>query len=131
MDMYLDDIIIYSDSVEDHIKHVKIIIDILGKERLYLRENKLYFICQEMKVLGQIVDDNWICMNPDKADALVKWKTPTNCDLLRGFLGGAGYLADNIDCDRIPIGVLDGLTRDMVPFCWDHTHQHASEEVKQ
>lgn len=97
LDVYLDDIIIYSDSLSEHIKHVKIVIDILQREKLYLGKDKLQFLCPELKVLGRIVDDEGIRMDPDKVDALVKWKTLTNRDLLRGFLGAVGYLADDID----------------------------------
>lgn len=116
LDVYLDDIIIYSDTLEDHIKHVKLVIDILQREKLYLGQDKLQFLCPELKVLGRIVDDDGIQMDPDKVDALIKWKTPTNRDLLRGFLGAAGYLADDIDRVRIPMGILHQLTGDTVPF---------------
>ena len=58
------------------------------------------------------------------------WKTPTNCDLLRGFLGSIGYLAEDIPNVRIPMGVLHGLTGDTVPFRWGFTEQRAFEDVK-
>ena len=130
LDVYLDDIIIYSQSLEEHIEHVKIVIDILKHEKLYLGRDKLQFLCREMKVLGRIVCDDGIRMDPDKVDALSKWKTPTNRDLLRGFLGAAGYLADDINCMRIPMGILHGLTGDTVPFRWEYTHQRAFEDIK-
>ncbi|KAJ2930134.1 hypothetical protein H1R20_g6930, partial [Candolleomyces eurysporus] len=49
-----------------------------------------------MKVLGRIIDDKGIKMDPDKVDLLMKWKTPTSRELLCGFLSAAGYLSDNI-----------------------------------
>jgi len=52
MDVYLDDIIIYSNSLEEYVKHVKIIVDILKKEELYLSESKLHFLVKELKILG-------------------------------------------------------------------------------
>ena len=70
-------------------------------------------------------------MDPHKVDALIKWKVPTTRNLLRGFLGAAGYLADDIDRVRIPMGVLHALTSDAVPFRWDFTHQRAFEEIKE
>ena len=97
MDVYLDDIIIYSDTLENHVKQVKLVLDILKIEKLYLSEWKLHFLCSEMKILGHIVDNDGIQMDPEKVDALIRWKTPTNQDLLRGFLGAAEYLADDID----------------------------------
>lgn len=53
MDVYLDDIIIYSDTVDEHVQHVKTVIDVLTREKLYLSEKKLHFLQQELKVLGQ------------------------------------------------------------------------------
>jgi hypothetical protein len=73
MDVYLDDIIIYSET---------------------LSKAKLRFIAPELHLLGRIIDDNGIRMDPDKVDNVLNWKTPTNRDLLRGFLGSVGYLFD-------------------------------------
>lgn len=78
MDVYLDDIVIYSNTLEDHIKHVKIVIDILSREKLYLSQKKLQFLCKELKLLGRIIDDQGIRMDPLKVDSILNWKTPTN-----------------------------------------------------
>ena len=64
-DVYLDDIAIYSDMLSEHIKHVKTVVDILKREQLYLSATKLHFLCREMKILGCIVDDHGIRMDPD------------------------------------------------------------------
>lgn len=96
MDIYLDDIVIYSKTLEEHVKHVKLIIDILTREKLYLSKNKLFFLQSELKILGRLVTDDGIWMDPDKVDSMLNWKTPTNHDLLWGFLGSVGYLTDNI-----------------------------------
>jgi hypothetical protein len=130
MDVYPDDIVIYSETLEEHKQHVKAVIDVLKRETLYLSENKLQFLQEELKVLGRIVDDRGIQMDPDKVDSVVNWKTPTNRDLLRGFLGSVGYLAEDLAKVRIPMGVLHGITGDKVPFRWSYTHQHAFEDVK-
>ncbi|KAG9221453.1 hypothetical protein CCMSSC00406_0010144 [Pleurotus cornucopiae] len=130
MDVYLDDIIIYSDTLEEHIQHVKTVIDVLTREKLYLSEKKLHFLEKDLKVLGHVVDDSGIRMDPHKVDAVVNWKTPTNRDLLRGFLGAVGYLADDVASVRIPMGVLAKLMGDNTPFRWTDTHQRFFDEVK-
>lgn len=84
MDVYLDDIIIYSDT---------------------LSATKLHFLAREMKVLGRIIDDQGIRMDPNKVDSVLNWKVPTSKELLRGFLGSVGYLADDIATVRIPTSV--------------------------
>lgn len=131
MDAYLDDIVIYSDTLEDHIKHVEKVLEILEKEKFYLSANKLDFLCKRVKILGRIVDEDGIQMDPHKVDALLNWKTPTNRELLRGFLGAASYLADDIESVRIPMGILHTLTSKEVPFRWEHIHQRAFEEIKE
>jgi hypothetical protein len=50
----------------------------------------------ELKVLGRVVDDQGIRMDPDKVDSVLNWKVPTNRDLLRGFLGSVGYLTEDL-----------------------------------
>ena len=52
MDIYLDDIVIYSDTLAEHVKHVKLVIDILTREKLYLSKKKLNFIAPELHILG-------------------------------------------------------------------------------
>ena len=71
MDVYLDDIVVYSNTLEEHVEHVRTVLDILRQERLYLSEGKLRFLCKEMKILGRIVDDDGIRMDPDKVDSVV------------------------------------------------------------
>jgi hypothetical protein len=130
VDIYLDDIVIYSDNLEEHVKHVKLVLDILRKEQLYLSRSKLHFIALELKLLGHIIDNEGIRMDAEKVDSVLKWKVPTNRDLLRGFIGSVGYLADDIPGVRIPMGVLSAITGDAVPFRWGYTEQRAFDEVK-
>jgi hypothetical protein len=130
MDIYLDDIIIYSNTLVEHVEHVKLVVDILAREKLYLSEKKLRFIAPELHILGHIIDDDGIRMDPDKVDSVVNWKVPTNRDLLRGFLGSVGYLADDVPGVRVPMGILTALTGDTVPFRWTYTEQRAFEDVK-
>ena len=130
MDVYLDDIVIYSDSLMDHVKHVKSVLDILKREKLYLSRSKLHFIQPELKLLGRVIDEEGIRMDSTKVDSVLNWKVPTNRDLLRGFIGSVGYLADDIPGIRIPMGVLSSITGDTVPFRWGYTEQRAFEDVK-
>ena len=70
MDVYLDDVVIYSNSLEDHVRHVKMIIDVLKQEQLYLSASKLKFLPKDMKILGCVVNKKGIQMNPDKVDCI-------------------------------------------------------------
>jgi hypothetical protein len=84
MDMYLDDIVVYSDTLDDHMTHINIILNILKWEKLYLSKEKLRFLADELHILGQIINSHRIRMDLNKVDTVVKWKTPTNHDLLWG-----------------------------------------------
>ena len=130
MDVYLDDIIVYSDTLKEHMVHVKNMLLILEREKLYLSKKKLFFLASELDLLGHKINDSGICVDPDKVDSILRWKVPTNWDLLQGFLGSVGYLSDDVPNIRIPMGVLMAITSDTVPFCWGFTEQWAFEDVK-
>jgi len=130
MDVYLDNIIIYSDTLEEHVKHVTIILDILKQERLYLSEKKLRFLCKEVKILGRVIANDGIHMDPEKVDGILKWKVPTNRTLCRGFIGSVGYLADDIFKVCIPLGVLSEACAETWPFRWNYTEQRAFNTIK-
>ena len=90
--------------------------DVLKKETLYLSKKKLHFLPAELKLLGRVIDAGGIQMDSEKVDGVLNWKTPTNRDLLRGFIGSVGYLADDIPNIRLPLGILSTVTGDAVPF---------------
>ena len=109
IDLYLDNIVIYSDSI--HLKHCRIVIDILCREKLYLATaDKLKKIASKLKILGHVVDDKVIKMDPYKVDEILRWKTPTNKGLLLYFISVAGYLADNCPNLQLLSFLLSGLT---------------------
>jgi hypothetical protein len=130
VDVYLDDIIVYSNTLAEHVEHVKIVVDILRRERLFLSRNKLHFLENELKILGRVVDDDGIKMDPHKVDAIEKWKVPTNRDLLRGFLGSVVFLAGDLANIARDMATLSKLTGDVSVFRWGATEQRAFENIK-
>ena len=69
-------------------------------------------------------------MDPNKVNSVMTWKTPMNRDILHGFLGSVGYLADDVPGVRIPMGILSELTGDATPFHWTYMEQCAFEDMK-
>jgi hypothetical protein len=107
LDVYLDDIIVYSDTVEDYVKDLRTVFDILRKEQLYLTSpDKLQFFAHRFKILGHVIDGRVLVMDLHKVDSILKWKTPTSKELLATFLGGVGFLAPDCPSIRIPTAVL-------------------------
>jgi hypothetical protein len=118
MDIYLDDIVIYTDTLEEDIKCCKIVTDTFEREQFHLTEHKLQFLPPVLKLLGRHISSQGIQMDPEKVDSVLVWKTPANRDLLCGFIGSVGYLADDVEALCIPMDVLNRLTGDTVAFCW-------------
>ncbi|EJC97324.1 DNA/RNA polymerase, partial [Fomitiporia mediterranea MF3/22] len=129
MDIYLDDLVIYSDTIEDHMQHLRTVIDILHKEKFYLSEHKIQLFQKELKILGHIINDQGIRMDPHKVDSIQQWKVPTNKDLLQGFLGSVGYLAPNIPQLHISTGILSKIAGETVFFRWTFTEQQVFDQI--
>ncbi len=130
MDVYLDNIVIYSDTIEDHMKHIHLVFDVLRREKFFLRADKINFFASKLKILGHIIDDKEIAMDPHKVDSVVNWKVPTNKSLLSSFLGVVGFLAPDCEGIWIPMGVLAPMTSTSKPWNWTPTHQCAFDQVK-
>ena len=130
MDVYLDDIVVYSDSIEDHIKHCKIVFDVLAEQVLYLSERKIQLLPRELNILGRVITDQGIRMDAGKVTSVVDWKTPTTKDHLASFLGSVGFLADDITRVRIPMGVLHTLAAPTTQWEWTETADRAFRQVK-
>ena len=66
--IYLDDMAIFSLTMEDHITHCKLIIDQLKKEQFYISKGKMQFFVKELHLLGHVIKDGGIVMDPAKVD---------------------------------------------------------------
>ena len=129
MDIYLDNLVIYSDTIEDHIRHLKTVIDILCKEKFYLSKHKMQLFQKELKILGHIVNNQGIRMDSHKVESIKQWKVPTNKDLLQGFLGSVDYLAPNILQLHITTSILSKIAGDTAFFRWTFTKQCAFDQI--
>ncbi|GJS80987.1 hypothetical protein Tco_0747528 [Tanacetum coccineum] len=76
---------------EDHEVHLKLVLELLKKERLYAKFTKCGFWLQEVHFLGHVVNHNGIHVDPSKIEAVKNWKAPTTPSEIRSFLGLAGY----------------------------------------
>nr|GEW32203.1 hypothetical protein [Tanacetum cinerariifolium] len=85
--MFIDDILIYSRSEEEHEAHLKTILDQLKKEKLYAKFSKCEFWLKEVQFLGQVVNREGIHVDPSKVESVKNWKTPESPTEIRSFLG--------------------------------------------
>ncbi|GKA43481.1 putative reverse transcriptase domain-containing protein [Tanacetum coccineum] len=80
--VFIDDILVYSKDKEEHGKHLKIILDLLKKERLYAKFSKCDFWLDSVQFLGHVIDHNGVHVDPAKIEAIKNWAapmTPTEC----------------------------------------------------
>ena len=85
--MYLDDIIIYSDAKEEHLKRLEAVFQKLAAAGLKLKPSKCFFFIAEIDYLGDVVRGEGISTNPKKVEAVTKWPTPQTVYDVRSFLG--------------------------------------------
>ena len=89
--VYLDDIIIFSDTKEEHLKRLEAVFQKLCAAGLKLKPSKCFFFREEIKYLGHVVSGKGISTNPKKIEAVSKWPTPKTVYDVRSFLGFVGY----------------------------------------
>ena len=85
--VYLDDILIFSKSWNEHVCHVKKVLDVLKKEKLYVKLSKCDFGKTSLVYLGHIVSHGQLKIDPSKVEAIVNWPKPTSVTELRNFFG--------------------------------------------
>ena len=89
--VYLDDILIFSDTREEHLRHIRQVLEILQREQLYCKLPKCEFMRREVTYLGHIIDGKGLRPDPRKVEVVKNWPRPTNIHELRGFLGMCNY----------------------------------------
>ena len=85
--IYLDDIIIWSHSIEEHTRHIKLIMNALHKARLYCNAKKSKFYLTELIFLGYRISQQGIEACSSKVDKILNWPTPRTASDVRSFLG--------------------------------------------
>jgi hypothetical protein len=104
---YLDDILVYSKTFEEHLVHLDTVIGRLTKAGFTLNAAKCHFRLEEVQFLGRRIDKNGVSADPDRIEATVHYQAPRNCKQLRQFLGTCNFHSRFIV----------GYTNYVDPFC--------------
>ena len=89
--IYLDDIIVFSKTLEEHVVRLRAVFEKLKQVGLKLKPSKCEFFRQELTYLGHVVSKEGIQTDPKKVEAICKWPIPTNMTEVRSFLGFTNY----------------------------------------
>nr|GEX09579.1 putative reverse transcriptase domain-containing protein [Tanacetum cinerariifolium] len=89
--VFIDEILVFSKSKEEHEDHLRTVLQILRQEKLYAKFSKCEFWLSSVAFLGHNISVEGITMDPAKVEAITKWPRPTFVTEVRSFLGLASY----------------------------------------
>ena len=128
--VYLDDILVFSKSAEEHGHHLREIFAVLREHRLYAKLSKCTLCTTELHFLGYIITQHGIAADPAKTSAVAEWLVPSTVKQVRSFLGLANYYRKFVPNFSRIAAVLNNLTKKDVTFSWTAECQQAFEALK-
>ena len=129
--IYLDDILIFSESEEEHLKHVEKVLERLKEQRLFAKMSKCEFNKESVEFLGHVVANGKVKMQQRKIDAIMEWPTPRNVTEIQSFLGLANYYRGFIKDFSTVAAPMTNVTRGKKKeYQWGKEQQEAFEELK-
>ncbi|GKV36628.1 hypothetical protein SLEP1_g44736 [Rubroshorea leprosula] len=126
---YFDDILVYSKNEQEHLDHLRQVLEVLREQKLYANLKKGSFLTTSVTFLGYIIIAQGIKMDPSKIDAIVNWPTPTSMHDVRSFHGLTSFYRRFIkNLSSIVAPITDSLKGDK--FLWSDKAQQSFEELK-
>ncbi|CAH9147980.1 unnamed protein product [Cuscuta epithymum] len=128
--VFIDDILIYSKSEEEHEEHLILVLETLREKQLYAKFSKCEFWLKEIGFLGHVVSGSGIAVDNKKTEAITEWERPKNVKEIRSFLGLAGYYRKFVEKFFVLASPLTKLTRKGAKFVWDDKCEKGFIELK-
>lgn len=128
--VYLDDIVVASRTLEEHLKHLAEVFRRLRAARLRLNPDKCHFCRLSLRYLWHIVDQHGIRTDPEKVSAITDWPNPTTVRKVRQFLGMASWYRRFIPNFSTLAAPLTELTKKKARWKWEETEKEAFEHLK-
>ncbi|GKB48151.1 putative reverse transcriptase domain-containing protein [Tanacetum coccineum] len=129
--VFIDDILIYSRNKEEYVDHLRIILELLKKEKLYAKFSKCDFWISIVQFLGHVIDSKGIHVDPANIEAVKNWASPTTPIEVRQFLGLAGYYRRFIKSFSKIAKSLTKLTQKNKKYIWGENQESAFQLLKQ
>ncbi|GKA82397.1 putative reverse transcriptase domain-containing protein [Tanacetum coccineum] len=129
--VFINDILIYSKSKEEHEEHLKLILELLKKEELYAKFSKCDFWLPNVQFLGHLIDSEGIRLDHAKIESIKDWASPKTPIEIRQFLGLVGYYRRFIESFSKIAKPMTKLTQKNVKFEWGEKEEAAFQLLKQ
>ncbi|CAK9780322.1 unnamed protein product [Cutaneotrichosporon oleaginosum] len=131
--VFLDDIMIFSKTREEHTKHIQRVLQRLREGKLYAKAEKCEFYQKKTEFLGYVISADGISMDEKKVNAILEWPEPKNLNELRSFLGFCNYYRHFIrGYSRIVLALTESTkTKDAKPFQFTDRERLAFEDIKE
>jgi hypothetical protein len=129
--VYIDDILIYSDSLEEHAEHLRKVFQKLREYKLYAKLEKCEFGVTEVDFLGHRIIQEGLKMDENKVKATLDWEPPKSVPALRSFLGLASYYHKFIkNFAKIAAPLTNLLKKSAMTYEWEGACDEAFETLK-
>ncbi|GJP62172.1 hypothetical protein CLOP_g19264 [Closterium sp. NIES-67] len=128
--VYLDNILVYSRDMRQHVEHLRRVFKILRRLRFYVKLSKCDFALAKVQFLGHIVSAQGVHVDPKKIEAVRTWKAPENVKELQQFLGFVNYYNRFVPQYAKIAALLTNLLKKNTPYTWEPKHQEAVEQLK-
>jgi len=128
--VFIDDILVYSRSEDEHADHLRAVLQTLRDRKLYAKFSKCEFWLKSVAFLGHIVSDEGIKVDTQKIEAVKSWPRPTTPTEVRSFLGLAGYYRRFVEGFSSLSAPLTKLTQKETKFQWTEACERSFQELK-
>ena len=129
--VFLDDILIYLKTEEEHERHLSLVLDALRKNQFYGKLKKCAFWLSEVSFLGHVINQHGISVDPKNVASIVEWERPTSVTEIRSFLGLAGYYRRFVSNFSSIAKPMTRLTEKGVPFVWTNDCEVSFQTLKE
>ncbi|XP_073064042.1 uncharacterized mitochondrial protein AtMg00860-like [Primulina eburnea] len=128
--LFIDDILVYSPSEEDHKEHLHLTLQMLREKKLYAKFKKCEFWLKSMTFLGHIISKGGVSVDPKKVEAITGWPRPMKVTEIRSFLGLAGYYRKFVEGFSSIATPLKKLTQKNSKFNWSEECEKSFQTLK-
>src|SRR6201991_4763366 len=126
----MDDILIFSKTLEDHLEHLRQVFDVLRANKLYANVKKCTFLKTKVEFLGHVVSGEGIAPDPQKTKTILEWPVPQSLHDVRSFLGLAGFYRRFISDFSLIAGPLTNLLHKEAGWTWGQEEELAFDKLK-